>query len=181
MTDRPRVLVTRPAAQAQGLSDLIAETGAQPVCLAAIEILPPADPNALANAAASLEQFDLAVFVSVNAVNTGLAGILSQRDWPGSVLLATIGPASRDAVAALGLHADLVPTRVFSSEGLLALDELQDLQGKRVIIFRGNGGRGILYDTMRSRGAQAEYGEVYRRACPRNGDQLQRLLKAGGN
>jgi len=48
----------------------------------------------------------------------------------------------------------------------LALDSLQDMQGKKVIIFRGNGGRSKLYDSLTARGAEVVYAEVYRRTCP---------------
>ena len=73
-----------------------------------------------------------------------------------------------------------VPEHEFSSEGLLALEALQDMRDKRVIIFRGNGGRSKLYDTLTARGAGVEYAKVYRRRCP-NADQpaMLDLLQPG--
>ena len=59
-----------------------------------------------------------------------------------------------------------MPEDQFNSEALLALDELQDLSGQRVVIFRGNGGREYLHDSLLARGAEVDYVEVYRRACP---------------
>ena len=176
MNEPPCVLVTRPAGQAQGLCRLIEASGARAIHLPSIEILPPADSSALTRIIDELERFHLAVFVSVNAVTTGLSPILRARDWPGSVLLATVGPASQAAVEALGLTVDLVPDEDYSSEGLLALGALQAMQGKRVVIFRGNGGRNTLRDTLQARGAEVEYVEVYRRACPQSADRLQQLL-----
>jgi uroporphyrinogen-III synthase len=180
MTEPLRVLVTRPAGQAQGLYDLIEAGGARAIHLPAIEILPSDDAHALSAVIDSLDRFDLAVFISVNAVNAGLAAILRVRDWPGNVMLATVGPASRAAVEKLGLSVDLVPEQVYSSEGLLALDELQAMSGKRVVIFRGNSGRDTLRDTLRARGARVEYVEVYRRACPRESGELLQLLQQDG-
>lgn len=181
MTEPLRVLVTRPAGQAQGLCDLIEAGGARAIHLPAIEILPSNDANALSAVIDSLDRFDLAVFISVNAVTAGLAAILRVRDWPGNVMLATVGPASRAAVEELGLSVDLVPEQVYSSEGLLALDELQSMRGKQVVIFRGNGGRDTLRDTLRARGARVEYVEVYRRARPReSGEALLQLLQKDG-
>ena len=179
MNEPPCVLVTRPAGQAQGLCRLIEVSGACAIHLPSIEILPPADSSALTRIIDELERFQLAVFISVNAVTTGLAPILRTRDWPGSVLLATVGPASQAAVEALGITVDLVPDEDYSSEGLLALEALQAMQGKRVVIFRGNGGRNTLRDTLLARGAEVEYVEVYRRACPQSADRLQQLLNEG--
>ncbi|MDX1696774.1 MAG: uroporphyrinogen-III synthase, partial [Thiohalobacterales bacterium] len=119
MSSRKAVLVTRPAGQAEGLCELVEAAGASAIRLPAIEIRPATDSASLQAAIASLERFDLAVFVSINAVNTGLAAILQARGWPPGVLLATVGPASRAAVEALGLDVDLVPDHDYSSEGLL--------------------------------------------------------------
>jgi uroporphyrinogen-III synthase len=177
MTEPLCVLVTRPAGQAQGLCDLVIAAGARVIRLPAIEILPPADPADLDRVINVLDQYDLAVFISVNAVQTGLAAIQSVRSWPDTLKLATVGPASAAAVAACGLSVDLQPAQSYSSEGLLELDELQDLHDRRVVIFRGNGGRDTLRDALSARGAQVEYVEVYRRGCPPDGDKLLQLLR----
>ena len=177
MNETLRVLVTRPAGQAQGLCTLIEASGGKAVQLPAIEIVPPGDTTPLANTVDSLDQFDLAVFISINAVNYGLDFILQQRAWPEGILIAAVGPTSNVAVEQHGLQVDLVPEHEFSSEGLLALDALQNMRGKRVVIFRGNGGRKTLCDTLMARGADVEYVEVYQRVCPRESDELLQLLK----
>ena len=58
------------------------------------------------------------------------------------------------------------PTEGADSESLLALPELGDVSGKHVVIFRGEGGRALLGDTLRARGAQVAYAECYRRVRP---------------
>jgi uroporphyrinogen-III synthase len=62
-----------------------------------------------------------------------------------------------------------MPTTSFDSEGLLALPALTKVTGKRVLIFRGEGGRTVLGDTLRARGATVEYVDCYRRAAPQSG------------
>jgi uroporphyrinogen-III synthase len=49
------------------------------------------------------------------------------------------------------------------------MPELGDVRGKRVVIFRGDGGRGQLGDALRQRGAEVTYVECYRRAAPATG------------
>jgi uroporphyrinogen-III synthase len=161
-----RVLVTRPAGQAQRLCGLLEAAGHECVRLPTIEIQPAADPYRLEAIADTLEDYDLAVFVSVNAVQMGLEPILDQRDWPEHTQIATVGARSAEALTAYGLSVDLVPEHRFNSEALLALEELEDMSGRNVVIFRGNGGREVLRDTLLERGAEVEYVEVYRRVCP---------------
>lgn len=159
------VLVTRPAPQARELCALIAAAGGQAHALPVIEIAAPADPPALARHLAQLDRFDIAVFVSSNAVH-GTCAALGGRGWPATLRLAAVGSGSAAALAEHGLRAHLSPPRDFSSEGLLALDEMQRVAGKRVIIFRGADGRELLADTLHARGAEVVYAEVYRRVVP---------------
>jgi uroporphyrinogen-III synthase len=161
-----RVLVTRPAGQAEHLCRLIEAAGGTAVRLPAIEILDPVDMTRLEAVTASLSSYDLAVFVSVNAVRKGLDFIMARGAWPEHVKIASVGARSAQALEAYGLAVDLVPQHQFNSEALLALDELQDMSGQRVVIFRGNGGREHLFETLTARGAAVEYAEAYRRACP---------------
>jgi uroporphyrinogen-III synthase len=161
-----RVLVTRPAGQAELLCKLIDAAGGEAFCLPAIDILDPVDSYHLESVVVALANYDLAVFISSNAITRGLDFITAHGEWPANVSIATVGPRSAEALTPYGLTADLVPEQRFSSTALLALDELQDMSGKRVVIFRGNGGREYLHDTLVERGAEVDYVEVYRRACP---------------
>lgn len=180
MGDKPRGLVTRPADQARGLCERIAALGADAIQLPAIEIRAPADSGPLESLPARLDTFDLAVFISVNAVLRGLDYILARRAWPPSVQTAAVGLASNDALREYGLQSGLVPEHEYSSEGLLALDALADMQGRRVVILRGNGGRDTLFETLAARGAQVEYVEVYRRVRPAvDLDTMMTLLQSG--
>ena len=175
-----RILVTRPAGQAKHLCGLIEAAGHECIHLPAIEIIEPADSYRLEALTDTLEDYDLAVFVSVNAVRMGVEFILNHRDWPADTRIATVGASSAAALLPYGLSVDLQPEHQYNSEALLALDELQDMSGRCVVIFRGNGGREVLRDTLLARGADVDYVEVYQRKCPAVEEQrIQALLQPG--
>jgi uroporphyrinogen-III synthase len=52
------------------------------------------------------------------------------------------------------------------SEALLALPPLTAVEGRRILIIRGQGGRELLQETLSARGARVDCLECYRRAAP---------------
>ncbi len=161
------VLVTRPRHQAEALCELIQQQGGTAIRFPALDIQAPANPHKLRQIAHRLEEFDWAVFISANAVSRTLKQVLAQRGWPHTVRIAVIGRRSAEELERFGLTADLFPQQKFNTEALLALPAMQDVDGQRFVIFRGSGGRELLADELRKRGAIVEYVEAYRRACPR--------------
>jgi uroporphyrinogen-III synthase len=158
-----RIVITRPARQAAGLAQQIAALGGKPVMFPAIVILPPADRSALERAQRDLAQYDYAVFVSANAVEYGVGDPAS---WPARLVALAPGPGTATALAAVGVGAVRIPATTMDSEGLLALPELADVAGKRIVIYRGSGGRDLLGRSLSKRGAQVDYVECYLRAKP---------------
>ena len=162
-----KILVTRPQGQAQGLMDKLTALGATPIHFAAIEILEPRDTTALKSLMGRLAHYDWAVFISPNAVSRALNMLRSMNlDWPPGVRIAGIGRGSARELKRLGFTDVLVPTGRFDSESLLSLDPMQNVAGLKFIIFRGEGGRELLGDTLEARGAHVEYAECYRRGAP---------------
>jgi uroporphyrinogen-III synthase len=171
------VLVTRPARQAAGLAAQLAALGASPILFPATIILPPADRSRLGQIHATLDRFDIAIFVSANAAEFGVP---APQSWPARLRTFAPGPGTAAALAAVGIHDVTIPEISFDSEGLLALAALNQVSGQRIAIFRGEGGRDLLGDTLRARGAHVEYADCYRRAAPRSGaEELADALNAG--
>ena len=160
------VIVTRPARQAAGIAQALDALGATPIIVPAIVILPPPDRTALDAAHASLSRYDIAIFISANAVEYGVP---DPRRWPPSLSAFAPGPGTAAALVAAGIAQPTIPDTTFDSEGLLTLLALTAVQGKRVLIFRGEGGRTVLGDTLGARGATVEYIDCYRRAAPQSG------------
>lgn len=158
------IVLTRPRAQAAELAQAIERLGGRTFLFPLLEITPIADQSVLRAQLSSLYQTDLAIFISPNAVRYGVAAIQAVGTLPPSLRIATVGQGSAQALHELGISQVITPSARFDSEGLLALPELQNVAGKRVMIFRGDGGRELLGDTLKARGAMVEYVTCYVRS-----------------
>jgi uroporphyrinogen-III synthase len=175
-----RILVTRPAGQAAALAARIAACGGEAACFPLIDIAPPEDWRAVDEAASRLETFALVVFVSPNAVSHGLTRLLARRSWPQELAAAAPGPGTAEMLVRAGILRVVAPPRApYDSEALLVLDSLraERMAGRTVLILRGNGGRELLAETLRARGACVECVSCYRRVPPTDGTRLVSLLR----
>ena len=160
------IVITRPARQAALLAQQIAALGGTPLIFPTIVVLPPDDRRALDDVQRRLAQFDYAIFVSANAAEFGVGDAAA---WPATLPAFAPGPGTAAALAAAGIVDVRQPTSTMDSEGLLELAELAAPAGKRIVIFRGGGGRELLGESLAARGAQVTYVDCYRRASPRTG------------
>lgn len=160
------VVVTRPAHQAQGLRELIEDRGGKVILFPVLEIQDTEDTGPVRALIERLDEFDMAIFISANAVLKALPMITARRPLPSRLRLVTVGESTAKALQKYGRSPDLCPCEQSSSEALLALPEMQQVRGKNIVIFRGEGGRELLGETLRQRGASVVYAEVYRRAKP---------------
>ncbi len=161
------IVVTRPAHQAAPLAAMIRAAGGKPIVFPVLEILDTADMQPLIEVIDRLDAYSLAIFISPNAVVRAMNQIVARRAWPAGLRAAAVGKGSVKELKRFGIADVIAPLRVFDSERLLELPQLQAVAGQRVVIFRGDGGRELLGDTLTARGAQVEYVECYRRARPR--------------
>ena len=160
------IVVTRPARQAEGLASLIRAAGGNAVLFPVLEIRDVEDLKPLLQLIDRLDEFDLAIFISPNAVNKAMYLITARRALPAKLAIAAIGRGSVKELGRFGVTKVIAPGGRSDSEALLELPALADLSGKRVAIFRGEGGRELLDDTVKARGARVEYAECYRRGKP---------------
>jgi uroporphyrinogen-III synthase len=170
------IVITRPAEQAGALAELIRAAGGNPLLFPAIEITDVADLKPLLALIARLDAFDVAIFISPSAVDKSMNLISARGGLPPHLAIAAIGRGSVKALGRFGVRGVIAPGRRFDSEGLLELPEFADPAGKRVVIFRGEGGRELLGDTLAARGASIEYAECYRRGRP--GADVAPLMRA---
>ena len=160
------ILITRPRDQAAHLAGLIRQAGGEALIFPAIEILDPLDTEKLDAQIDQLDDYDLAIFISPTAAVRAMERIARRRSLPPTLQIAAIGQGSARELRQRGANRVIAPGKRSDSEALLELPELQHMHGKRVLIFRGAGGRELLANSLGQRGAIVEYAECYRRACP---------------
>lgn len=173
-----RILVTRPAAQADNLCGLIERQGGVAVCFPTLEITGQQPEAELLQTAWGA---DWLIFTSTNAVDFAIKAFGGKMPGLHPPRVAAVGLATAGALQQLGWTVDCVPATEFNSEGLLAEPALQVVAGRRCVIVRGVGGREKLAECLRSRGAEVAYLEVYGRRRPDlDSSELAGRLAAGG-
>lgn len=153
-----QVVVTRPPAQAAALAQRLRDAGAGVRLLPLVDIEHPLTADDCLAALEALAHADLWIFTSINAV-VALGGRTPARVAP---RIAAIGPATAARLAELGLRA-WVPAAGSRSEDLLADPQLGEVAGTTIVIAGGEGGRGLLAETLQARGATVHPLSVYRR------------------
>ena len=179
------IAITRPVDQAKKLSALITGAGGTAISYPLIEITPLTDYSQFDTLIQEVYQYDWAIFISSNAVQNGMPRLLKQG-IPSQLQFAAIGPVTAAELQSFGVKVVLTPlshakqgeeAKVrFDSESLLALPEMHAMQGKKVLLFRGIGGRDVLAETLKARGATVTFAECYQRINPQtNCDLLAQL------
>lgn len=199
---RPTVVVTRPAGQSRQLTEALQAAGLDVLGFPLLAIGPAADDAPLRAALARLADFALVVFVSPNAIQYALDALAAVQgnavaQWPPGVPVAVVGPASVAALAERGIaapdHRVIAPAGAdgngangaageeprFDSEALWAQLEPAALNGRAVLIVRGNGGRDWLGDRLREAGADVTAVEAYQRTLPEPGIMQWQAVRDG--
>ncbi|MEE9160992.1 MAG: uroporphyrinogen-III synthase [Gammaproteobacteria bacterium] len=162
-----KVLVTRPKQQADNLCESIENLGGTAIRFPVIEINKSENQQVAKKILDDLEQYDIGIFISRNAVEWTLKLLDEKKSALESLSLISIGPATT-AVLKRALSGTVITNCGTNSESLLENEALgtEAVSGKKIIIFRGQGGREHLATTIRQRGAKVDFAEVYRRDCP---------------
>jgi uroporphyrinogen-III synthase len=178
-----RVLVTRPAAQAQDWVTRLRARGIDAHALPLIEIADAADPAPLHDAWRSMPATRLVIFVSPNAAERFFAARLQGASWPTATQAAAPGPGTTQTLLGLGVpRASIVEPAAdaaqFDSAALWAQLAGRDWQDAPVLCVRGDGGRDWLVERLREAGAQVTMVCAYQRVMPVLDAQAQQLLAA---
>lgn len=158
------VLVTRPQQMANELCAAIESHGGRTTHFPTIEITEPRDSSSLHHALKTVDDFDFALFISPTAVRK-TAEHIHISAFSGQLI--ALGSATTTALENEGCRVSIKPNG-HDSEALLDHPQLQTslIQGKRIIIFKGEGGRNLLEKTLTERGAITFAANIYRRTQP---------------
>jgi len=175
--DQLRVVVTRPAHQADHLCHLIEQAGGTAIRLPVIEIAPPSNIQTAQEKLSRLKNFSIAIFTSSNAVD-GLFKIApASFTWPQNIRVAAIGKRTASTLESRGITVDIIPDQGFNSEALLKTSAMNAVSGQQIMIFKGEGGRELLAQTLNQHGASVETIDLYQRKRPNEG--LRNVQQAG--
>lgn len=162
-----RILITRPASQAKVLCELITNSGGVAVRFPTLEIVGIENSKIVLEQFQYLDCFDWVIFISANAVKYAQKAYNSAIKVPQHTKVAAIGKATARSLSQAGIKVDLMPTQTFNTEALLETSEMKNVKGLKCLIVRGRGGREFLADSLRKRGAEVNYIEVYQRRRPK--------------
>lgn len=154
----PRVLLTRPAGQAQALADALAAHGAESIVVPAIEI-EPLPPEVLDAALRDLGRYAWVVVTSANGVIAILGALGRTHVDPAAVRWAVVGQATARVLRDGGITDAWLPS-VAGGERIAA--ELPLTAGDRVLLARAQVGDPGLPAGLRARGAIVDELAVYR-------------------
>ena len=177
-----RILVTRAPHQAGQLSQPLLKRGAVPVEMPVIEIQLPPFPEKLDQAILNLKNYQWVIFTSVNGVEAFFQRLYAlKRDarWLSNIRIGVIGSATASALEQRGLRVDCTPKK-YTSKGLLAEFQRQDLAGCRVLLPRADIASKELASGLVRLGAEVDEVTAYRIAPNTRGiSQVKQMLLAG--
>lgn len=160
------ILITRPHGREKHLRQLIEKAGGKVIHYPVINIQPPPelDIQQLLHLREQLHSFTMAIFISPTAVEQ------SQIYFPAipeHFTIISIGSKTTEALAQQNIQVD-IEASAHDTESLLQDPAFQmpNIEGQRILIFRGSGGRALLGDSLIRRGAQVRYVETYHRELP---------------
>lgn len=171
------IAVTRPADQAKSLCAAIEQHGGVAIEFPLIAVSALDDYRQFEQQITQLDKTDRAIFISTNAVDFAMPRVLEHYgQLPSQLKFAAIGHQTAAALAKYGILDVLIPQGRYDSETLLALPEMQHVAGTTIAIFRGVGGRELMAETLKTRGAHVYFAESYHRINPqKNTEQLHAL------
>lgn len=177
MSEKTLVLITRTQPAVQKLIERVAAMGHEPLECAPFQLHPPENPAEVADQLATALPADRVILTSHEAVRQAVA--LAGTALLNRALIIVPGQGTAAVAQELGLENVVYPERYGTSEAMLAMPELEDVDGLDILILAAAGGRSLMGEVLERRGALMERIHVYRRvACKLPEDSAERIISA---
>ncbi len=144
------VLITRPEHQAQSLIKAVLKKGWTPLLFPTLTIQK-------CSVSAINKNTTYVIFISANAVDYGFHLLKNT-----SAKIVAVGEATAKRLQQKNIKVAFYPKENPSSESLLAMPQMQNLQNENIVIVRGIGGQETLKNTL-FKNNTVNYKEVYER------------------
>lgn len=159
-----RVLITRPAHQAESFAQSLYSRGVEPILASTISIGPPDDIYSAHHAIDELSRYGWVVFTSQNGVDAffeRLASLDTDARYLGKIRVAAIGSKTAERLQKYGIRPDLVPNAFISEEVGRALIETT-VDGERILIYRAQEARDVLPQMLQDAGREPTVVAAYK-------------------
>ncbi len=171
------ILITRPVGREKYLCYLVKQAGGFVIHYPVFNIQPPSSSEIeqLKHLCNQLHNFTIAIFISPTAVEQSQ---IYFPVLPAHLTVISIGSKTTETLKKQNIRVDIEASE-HNTESLLQAAEFQkpQIQGQRILIFRGTGGRALLGDTLKCRGAQIRYVETYKREIPVHSPLTEQQIK----
>ncbi len=167
------VLILRPKEQIDELKNRLLAIGLNPIAIPSIELIP--DFSTIDEAISRIENYDILIFTSANAVKFTLSRV-KNFDVFRNIKIAVIGPKTGDALRLFNLKAHFMPDKFISDE---IVSILNDIKGRRIILFRSNLARKDLVISLETKGAIVDDIVAYKIILLNIRDELKKAFEIG--
>ena len=147
------ILITRPLGRELHLRQLIEQAGGNIIHYPVFSIEPPQplEIEQFLQLSKQLHRFTMAIFISPTAVEQSQ---IYFPVLPEHFSIVSLGSKTTKALEQQNIYVDIeAPEHNTESLLQMAAFQMPELQGQRIIIFRGTGGRALLGDSSTRRGA----------------------------
>ena len=168
------VVLTRQESYLGNMMAILKSLDFKPVHIPTLEITPFKSPEQ-DELLSKLHKFTDIVFVSRNAVDTGMELINENAGVPEGIRVMAVGAETAKQLYKFGIEA-MFPQRGTGAEALLAVAQLADLSDREILIVRGNEGLDWPAQTMRERGAVVKELVCYEQQLAENSLALMQSL-----
>jgi len=165
------ILVTRPESRSLPLVDQLRVYGHDVVICPTIEIEALELDQQILN-----RKFDVVVFVSPTSVDLGWEAVAARASSKEQVVYAAVGAATARMLRDKGINSIFPTGEGGASELASKLKKSLSLEGRNILIMKGQGGSGILKKLLTDCGAEIVEGDCYRRVDIDNSEILNRTL-----